>query len=919
MARRAAVIYLYGTLFFGKGASENDTKAPGATARGHVIMGGMFPIHKGVEKIDGSFAPQPQICVGLSVRALVLSLTMINAIEVVNRSPLLMDLNITLGYRIQDSCTDVSTGLRATVDFIEQAKCGKGHSPSKCNQPVVAILGAAFSEMSILVARQLALDMIPQISYSSTAVILSDKNRFPSFLRTVPNDEHQTAAMVRLISLQGWNWVGMIISDGDYGRSALEHFATQASEYGICIAFKSILPYTGTDEDLRSAVRQAAQTISQNPKAQVIVSFTTPTHMTELFQELWNEMMRKGQSVESMRRLWLASDSWSTSAFVQGDLTLEDMGQVVGFNFRTGNMSSFNEYLDRLEVTGYNNTQNDTFLEELFMLMNESSISRNTDLLASKVVKAIRANINPATVFSVELAVAATAQAIASVCRNRDCKNPGNLQPWEVLEALRVHEFEGQGKSYTFDSQGDINEGYDVTIWTSLEGKINVHDIVAEYNPQTKNFTLTSSNSSGRFQDLQQIFSKCSNSCIPGEFKKTSEGQHTCCYECINCTENYYSNDTDMDQCMSCDKNTEWSPKGSASCFPKRVTFFKWQDRFAVCLLAFSVLGILLVLMVSALFLHKRDTPVVRAAGGPLSQVILYSLVVSYISAVLFVGRPSNLQCKARQVLFGISFTVCVSCILVKSLKILLAFQLNIDIQGALRKVYQSYLIILGCVALQVTICISWLVLKSPYKKIISLPQTLLEDCHEGSYLAFGVMLGYIAILAFVCFICAFVGRKLPHGYNEAKFITFSMLLYLISWLIFVPIYITTPGVYLPAVEMVVILVSNYGILGCHFLPKCYIILFRKSQNTTSAFRKKLYEYHVKSSDSFSVSGSSVSEKQLGFQQSVRDASSFPPKEDYVKPAVEKNYRNRDSFKVSYRGKNERINQYSFHRRSMSF
>ncbi|XP_061529622.1 G-protein coupled receptor family C group 6 member A [Phycodurus eques] len=919
MAWVTAVICLCVTLFLGKGASENDTKAPGATARGHVIMGGMFPIHRGVENTDHSFAPQPQTCVRLSVGALALSLIMINAIEVMNRSPLLTDLNITLGYRIQDSCSDVSTGLRAAADFIEQAKCVTGDNSSKCDQPVVTILGASFSEMSIVVARQLALHMIPQISYSSTAVILSDKHRFPSFLRTVPNDEHQTAAMVRLISLHGWNWVGMVISDGHYGRSALEHFAIQASENGICIAFRAILPYTGTDEDLDSAVRQAAQTILQNPKAQVIVSYTKSTHMADLYQELRNEMMRKGQRVELMRRVWLASDSWSTSASVQKDLTLEDIGQVVGFNFRTGNTASFNEYLDRLEATGYNSTQNNTFLEELFMLMNESNVSGNTDLLASEVVQAIKGKINPATILSVELAVAATAQAIASVCRNRDCKTPGNLQPWEVLETLRLHEFEGQGKTYTFDSQGDINQGYDVTIWRSLEGKINIHDIVAEWDSQTNNFTLTNSNSSGRLQDLQHVISKCSNSCIPGEFKKTSEGQHTCCYECINCTENYYSNDTDTDECMSCDRNTEWSPRGSAICFPKTLTFFKWQDRFAVCLLAFSVLGILLVLMVSALFIHKRDTPVVRAAGGPLSQVILYSLVVSYISAVLFVGKPSSLQCKARQVLFGISFTVCVSCILVKSLKILLAFQLNIDMQGALQKVYQSYLIVLACVALQVTICICWLVLKRPYKEIISLPQTLLEDCHEGSYLAFGVMLAYIALLAFVCFICAFVGRKLPQRYNEAKFITFSMLLYLISWLIFVPIYITTSGMYLPAVEMVVILISNYGILGCHFLPKCYIILFRKAQNTTSAFRKKLYEYNVKSTDSFSVSGSSVSEKQLDIQQSVRHSSSSSPIEDDVKPAVEKNYSNRDSFEVSYRGKNKFINRYNSHRRSLSF
>lgn len=317
-----------------------------------------------------------------------------------------------------------------------------------------------------------------------------------------------------------------------------------------------------------------------------------------------------------------------------------------------------------------------------------------------------------------------------------------------------------------------------------------------------------------------------------------------------------------MGQCLSCNTSIEWSPEGSSKCSLKTVHFFSWQDGFAVVLLTFAALGILLTLMVSALFLHQRDTPVVKAAGGPLSQVILFSLVVSYISAVLFVGQPNDLQCKARQVLFGASFTLCVSCILVKTLKILLAFQFNPELQEALRRLHHPYIIVTVCMALQLVICVCWLVFKSPFKDVTSGPKALLKECNEGSNLAFGVMLGYIAVLALVCFICAFKGRKLPEKYNEAKFITFSMLLYLISWLLFVPVYVTTSGMYLQAVEMVVILISNYGILSCHFFPKCYVILFKKEQNTKSAFRKNLYEYSSKNTNSESAPGSSESQPQ---------------------------------------------------------
>uniref|UniRef100_UPI0037E725CD G-protein coupled receptor family C group 6 member A n=1 Tax=Semicossyphus pulcher TaxID=241346 RepID=UPI0037E725CD len=851
-------------------AAADGTRVERATAPGDFIIGGLFPLHEDVDRENSSFAPHLQPCIRFEGRRLVKVLAMINAIEMMNDSPPLIDANITLGYQILDSCADVGTALRATADFMEQ--------------PIIAVIGASHSETSIAIARQLTLKMIPQISYSSTAVILSDKNRFPAFMRTIPNDEHQTAAMASLLSMYGWNWVGVVTTDGNYGQSALDHFVSQATLKGICVAFKSVLPQSVTSQDVSSAIRQTAETIYKNPKVQVIVSFAKPTHMMNLFLELQDQVLRERQSLESMKRMWVASDSWSTSASFKGNITLEDIGHVVGFTFKSGDLSSFNEYLSRLEAAGRDSVRSNSFIQEFFMQLNSSKASGGAELVSEAVTK-LREHAHADTVFSVEMAVSAIAQAVASICISRDCNTAGAVQPWEVLKALWSREFKLRGKSYKFDDRGDINLGYDVNMWRSERGSINVNDVVAEYHPQNNSFTNTNSNPTHHLHYLKHIISKCSSSCIPGEFKKTAEGQHTCCYECINCTENYYSNNTDMDQCLSCDVDKEWSSQGSSSCNPKALLFFSWHDGFAIVLLTFSALGIVLTLLVSGLFLHQRDTPVVKAAGGPLSQAILFSLVISYISAMLFVGRPNSYQCKARQVLFGISFTLCVSCILVKTLQILLAFQFNPELQQVLRRLYQPYIIVSICVALQVATCICWLVLKSPFNTTIRHPTTLLEDCNEGSNLAFGVMLGYIALLAFVCFICAFKGRKLPQHYNEAKFITFSMLLYLISWLLFVPIYVTTTGVYLPAVEMVVILISNYGILSCHFFPKCYVILLKKEQNTKSAFRKNLYEFSTKHKHPESVSGSSETEKQSNGLHSISSAASLAsPTSDPLKP-----------------------------------
>ncbi|KAG9493397.1 hypothetical protein GDO78_001354, partial [Eleutherodactylus coqui] len=838
----------------------------GARAHGDIIVGGLFAVHgKMVNSAKGyPHKPAIQNCEGFEMQGFLQILAMVHAIEMVNNSSFIP--GIKLGYEIYDTCSEATLAISAALRFLSKYNTSMELLAFKCNYSgytpkIKAVIGDSYSEVSIAVARLLNTQLIPQISHSSSAEILSDKFRFPAFLRTIPNDSYQTRAMAELINFSGWNWIGLIVMDDDYGRSALESFGIQADKINVCIAFKEIIPAHLSDSTIQTRIDETIDKILSETRVNVIVVFMKPSLLLKLFKKVMEKKIQK---------TWIASDCWSVANGISSIPDIQKIGQVIGFTFKSGDTTSFQEYIKNLNQQKF---EMNRFLDQYTVLLSDcpelkynelygcvTNYSKeamfNSTMVKTKSLRVdfLSATVQPGLVYSTQLAVTAIAHAIRKLCLNRNCKNPNAFAPWELLQSLKTVNFNYMGRSIRFDARGDANTGYDVLIWkVGTDGKIKF-TLFGEYDTQKDKFIFNSQDEENEFNDLKMIRSRCSDECKPGQMKKTSASQHTCCYECVACPENHYTSISDMDYCIQCNNKTHWSPVNSSVCFLKKTEFLRWDDGLAIVLLIIALVGLLSIFAIAVLFAKNFDTPVVKASGGILCYIILTSILLSFVSAVLFIGEPVEFKCKVRQTMFGMSFTIVVACILLKSVKILLAFTFEPRVHSILKFLYRPFTLVFICTGVQMIICTTWLVFWSPYvKENFSLPKTIILECDEGSTVAFGIMLGYIAVLAFACFIFAFRGRKLPENYNEAKFITFGMLIYFIAWITFIPIYATTFGIYLPAVEMIVILISNYGILSCTFLPKCYIILYKQDTNTKSAFLKMIYKYSSKSASTLTV------------------------------------------------------------------
>uniref|UniRef100_A0A8C6S5G8 G-protein coupled receptors family 3 profile domain-containing protein n=1 Tax=Neogobius melanostomus TaxID=47308 RepID=A0A8C6S5G8_9GOBI len=612
------------------------------------------------------------------------------------------------------------------------------------------------------------------ISYWSTCPCLSDRRLYPNFFRTIPSDIYQARTLARLAKHFKWTWIGAVVMQDDYGLGAIK--------------------VTVRGENIVTDAREAALTI-QASTAKVIIIFAWFSVVRELFV--------------------------TSSDLFQHPATSRVACGVFGVAIRSSTIDGFEAYIRGLHPS---QRPDNEFLREYWekefgcapVSSSSASLppcngteslygvhSRFTDMSQLRVT------------YNVYLAVYAAAHALHSLlsCPNTDTSTSNCSSPHQVTPGERFY-FQG----------GDIPAKYDLVNWQkspegslrlSLIGKVDGFDI--DLNETGIQWSTGSS---------QVPVAVCSVSCAPGTRKAEKKGKPSCCFDCITCASGEISNKTDSLNCHRCPPEY-WSNAKGTACIPRQQDFLSLDETLGITLTTVAVSGAVVTAAVFVVFLYYRQTPMVRANNSELSFLLLVSLKLCFLCSLVFIGRPSVWSCRFQQAAFGISFVLSISCLQVKTMVVLAAFRSTRPVAGMFVKWFgprnQRGSII---------ICVVWLSVSPPEPHLDLSVQgpTVTLECAMESVLGFSLVLGYIGLLACTCLLLAFLARKLPDNFNEAKLITFSMLIFCAVWVAFVPAYVSSPGKYSVAVEIFAILASSYGLFI--FAPKCYIILFKPEKNS---------------------------------------------------------------------------------------
>ncbi|XP_029899931.1 G-protein coupled receptor family C group 6 member A-like isoform X2 [Myripristis murdjan] len=574
----------------------------------------------------------------------------------------------------------------------------------------------------------------------------------------------------------------------------------------------------------------------RNSTAEAIILFTKGANV---------DVIMKAAIQNNLSRIWIGSDSWSTSTRIAEIKGIYKVGQVFGFISKRNEVPGFKDYVTSM----FQGTTN-PFLEQYlsyYPRCNSSEKNSKNNCSLTKSQHGSKQCLDPRCLvnyidqdesYNIYVAVKVIAEGLRQLlkCDSEKCGRNATFTALELFQEIKKVNFTVDTTHIFFDDNGDPSIGYDIVNWDMTESKVDIKTI-GEYWPSGK--IKLPDDLISKMCNVTETTMNCSKSCALGhELRKPENG---CCKKCVPCHETSFSPGKGV-KCEPC-RNWEYPSPEKDKCLNKTLDFLKWWDPFAIVLSFFEIVGIVITILVTVLFAVHRNTPIVKAVGGYLSFLELFSLLACFCITFTFTAKPSTASCVAGLPLFGILFTLCISCILANLLQILVCFRFDQRKSAWLKRLNRPVAVVAVIFCAQLILCVLWLYYRPPIPKEVYHAKTILLQCEKGSKEFFGVMLGYNALLAFACFLFAFHGKLLPDLYKNASFITISMLLYLVIWIVFIPIYISMVGKYTRAIEAAAVLVSNYSILCCHLAPKCYIMLFRKEINSEQAITEYIRKH----------------------------------------------------------------------------
>nr|XP_044997299.1 LOW QUALITY PROTEIN: vomeronasal type-2 receptor 116-like [Jaculus jaculus] len=685
------------------------------------------------------------------------------------------------------------------------------------------------------------------IHYGPFHPVLSDHYQYPYLYQIAPKETRLPFAIVSLMLHFNWTWVGLVISDDDQGIQFLSDFREKIQGNELCLAFVNVIPL---NMDLYNTRAEKCYKQIVTSLENVVVIYGEINSTLEVSFRRWAYL--------GIHRIWVTTSQWDVITNTGRPFIFYSFHGAFTFSNHHHEIPNFKRIIQTMNISQYPIVISVMRLEWMYFnclhieskCRTQSNCSTNISLewYATQQFNIAMNDEN----YNLYNAVYAWAYAHRELYYDQVDGQPLRQQPQEncpkFYHTLKNMQFINPiGDLVTINEKTKCDADYDISHISKFPQGLGIKVKIGQfssYGSLGQQLYISEEAIEWATGSRKIPSSVCSETCRLGFRKFQQEGKAACCFECSPCPENEISNETDMDQCVKCPMN-QYANIEKNHCLQKTVMVLDFEDILGMVLACLALCFFALTALVLGVFVKHQDTPIVKANNRTNSYILLISLKFCFLCPLLFIGHPNTAKCILQQITFAVLFTVAVSTVLAKTIIVVLAFRataLGKMMRGLLVSGASNFIIPL-CTLIQLVLCGIWMGTSPPFVDTDEHSEHghIIILCNKGSETAFYCVLGYLGSLVVGSFTVAFLARNLPDEFNEAKFLTFSMLVFCSVWVTFLPVYHSTKGKAMMIVEVFSILASSAGLLGCIFFPKCYIILLRPNKNILKRIKKKTF------------------------------------------------------------------------------
>ena len=794
--------------------SENKVHHDGRT----VLLGGLFPISWN----------EDNECRGLRTTAVEALEAMVFIIRTINQNRTLLP-QVNLTFDIRDTCSIPNKALEKTLSFVQ----GPGSTCMEQNTDtmlaVSGVVGAGlFSHVSEAVASLLRLFQVTQISYGSSAAVLSDRVRFDYFFRTLPSDEFLARAMGDVVNYFGWTYIITLHSDDTFGRRGLEIMIEKIrlNSTRQCVAIQIAMPLVATDEDWDAIVAQMSQPHVRN--ASVALLYGYRRQASGIMKAITK--LLKTQPDSPLRSMtWVGCE-----ALLVHEEYPDLIHGMINLQYKVNMSYDFQRHFTSMRPDSQpNNPHFQSYWETKFNcdMQGQNGLPRcdNFDLTDYTQESEISSIIDAVYAFAhaIHGLIEEHCPQTQELCSNITVRHPAGM----AVNGTMIRDYLLQNLSFPglsaekvqFDTAGNDLSSYVVLNLQLQPDGTYQYRTIGTWDP----VNLLDFTSDPEWNEGNEVpVSVCSLPCENGWYPEYLRDQD-CCWTCQECLgDNTISTGQECSEC-----ETGFSPNEEKSeCIQNPIYYLTWSNPWGVVITLATCLGLVATGAVCVVFAVFYKHAIVKASSRELSFILLTGLMLCYIQPFFFVAKPSVATCTLRRFFVGFSFAVCFSALLVKTNRLHRIFNRSPDqLKTTPRFIspLSQVVISLILISVQAVIGVLWLAIEQPSTDYTYSSKVTELKCGESSDIGLIITLGYSLLLLILSTYFAFLARKIPENFNEARFINVTLYTIIIIWLAFIPTYFATAklgSVYQTSSLVIAIILSASTTLCCLFMPKVFLL-----------------------------------------------------------------------------------------------